>query len=263
MTDLSPEAEDLLRRARESFSPDQARIVAVRAALAARLGPSLPATGSAGGSVAKVGGISTAAKIVAVGALVVAVAAGARMMATPTRGQRTLASTSPAIRSPSGRARELASAEPALPHELPSVSVDDLPAARPDPAASGRAPLTARRSRDALEPRPPAVQPPEATATTAADTALGGEVSLLRAAHVALERGDAAGALALLDRYARTYPGGTLEEESLATRALTLCALGRAGEARGAARRLEGLAPRSPHLARVRASCAGDGDRPE
>jgi hypothetical protein len=89
------------------------------------------------------------------------------------------------------------------------------------------------------------------------DTALREEVSFLRAAHLALDRGDATRALGLLDRYADAYPRGTLEEESLATRALSLCALARVAAAKDVARRLESLAPRSPYLTRVRASCAG------
>jgi hypothetical protein len=87
------------------------------------------------------------------------------------------------------------------------------------------------------------------------DGSLPAELSLLRSARAALEGGDASGALTLLDSYARSYPHGTLQEEMLASRVLALCALGRVEEARGSARRLELIAPRSLHLAQVRASC--------
>jgi hypothetical protein len=82
---------------------------------------------------------------------------------------------------------------------------------------------------------------------------------LLRSARAAIDRGDAASALRLLDQYRAQHPKGTLRQEELANRVLALCALGNKAAARTAAAELERQAPDSPHLARVRGSCAGPG----
>jgi hypothetical protein len=137
------------------------------------------------------------------------------------------------VRSRAGERTPARSAAPIVLDEAP-----DLPAA---PRASSPSP----------------VEPPR----RAPDT-LGGEVSVLRDARVALERGDARKALNLLDRHAALHPRGALVEEQLAARALSLCALGRAAEARSVSARLERLAPRSPHLPRIRASCTEGKPRP-
>jgi uncharacterized protein HemY len=81
------------------------------------------------------------------------------------------------------------------------------------------------------------------------------EVNLLRSARVALDRGDGAQALRLLDAHEARFQRGTLYEERLASRVLALCAVGRIDAARKTAQELERAAPRSPHLPRVRASC--------
>jgi hypothetical protein len=330
MSDLSPKAEELLKRARESFSPDEARVAALRAAVGARLGPSLPSKGPAEGAAAKVAGIGTATKLAGVGVLLVASAVGVRMLAGRTHGEPPLTAAPSASLAAKSISCEPPRAEPRQPQEPPSISVGDLPSAQPDPIATGRTILPASPShgRVAVEkgaavvsmssatlaraspPSPPrevspaepeaqpgpasvsdapgsgrgaagatanalappshgndgAAEPAVASAPTAAaprpaDAALGEEIGLLRAARHALDGGDAAGALTLLDRYERAYPSGTLQEESLATRALTLCALGLVASAKDVARRLEATAPRSPHLVRVRASCAGDNTR--
>ena len=329
MSDLSPQAEELLKQARESFSPDEARIAALRVAVGAKVGPSLPSKGPAeGGAAAKVAGIGTATKLAGVGVLLVASAVGVRTLAVRTHGEPLGAAMPPASLTAMSISSEPPHAEPPQPREPPSISVGDLPPARPDPIAAGRTippasplhgsvaaekcaavvsmssttlvragppspprevtravpeaqrePATAsdalgsrRAAAMATATAPPSqgtevvAEPAAASVPTVAeprpaDAALSEEVALLRAARRALDGGDAAGALTLLDRYARAYPSGTMEEESLATRALTLCALGRVVAAKEAARRLEAIAPRSPHLVRVGASCAGDNIR--
>jgi hypothetical protein len=82
------------------------------------------------------------------------------------------------------------------------------------------------------------------------------ELSVLRKARGAIERGSALLAISLLDEYGALFPNGVLRQEELATRALALCAIGRAVEARQAARALARIAPRSPHLIRLADSCA-------
>ncbi len=330
MSDLSPQAEELLKRARESFSPDEARIAALRAAVGAKLDPSLPSKGAAEGAAAKVAGVGTATKLAGVGLLLVVSAVGARLLAGRAHGEPPVATMPSASLTATSISPEPPRAEPRQAQEPPSISVADLPSARPDPIPTGRTILRASPLRGsvavdkgapfvstssttlvrasppsasreaspampeaqrglasvsdapssaqgaatvtAIAPAPPSrgsdivaepavVAVPTAAAPRPVDAALGEEVALLRAAHRALDGGNAAGALTLLDRYARAYPSGTMEEESLATRALTLCALGRVVAAQDAARRLEAIAPRSPHLVRVRASCAGDNTR--
>jgi outer membrane protein assembly factor BamD (BamD/ComL family) len=83
------------------------------------------------------------------------------------------------------------------------------------------------------------------------------ETALLRQAHAAIESGDGARALALLDQHARTYPSGALGEERDAARVFALCAASRAAEARREADRFLATHPRSPLAPRVRASCGG------
>lgn len=82
------------------------------------------------------------------------------------------------------------------------------------------------------------------------------EAALLRAAHAALARGDAAGALDRLEVHAARFPSGSLVEERRAARVLALCAAGRAVEARAAAATFLAASPRSPLAAQVRRACA-------
>src|SRR5262249_27210808 len=86
--------------------------------------------------------------------------------------------------------------------------------------------------------------------------ALALEIALLRDARAALQRHDARKALALTEEYAERFANGTMRQEQIATRALALCALGRRADAIAAKRELERIAPRSPHLMQLRASCA-------
>jgi hypothetical protein len=92
--------------------------------------------------------------------------------------------------------------------------------------------------------------------STASRDTLAQELALLRSARAALDRGAAADALVALDLHTVRYPTGTLRQERLLTRVLALCALGRQPEARASAQQLATIAPSSPHLARLRTSCA-------
>jgi hypothetical protein len=107
------------------------------------------------------------------------------------------------------------------------------------------------------EPAPARSRPPSAPPLPAPipDT-LARELALLRAARTALDRGAPADALAALDLHTVRFPEGTLRQERLLTRVLALCALGRTSEARASAQQLAAIAPSSPHLARLRSTCA-------
>ena len=59
-----------------------------------------------------------------------------------------------------------------------------------------------------------------------------------------------------LDAFEETCPEGTLTEERLATRSITLCGAGRADEGRAQLALLESHNASSPALARVRQACA-------
>jgi hypothetical protein len=81
------------------------------------------------------------------------------------------------------------------------------------------------------------------------------EARQLAAVHEALREGDHTLALTRLEAMDRR-PGGVLGEERLVARVLSLCGLARVGEAEAIARRVESVAPESPLLPRLGASCA-------
>jgi hypothetical protein len=165
--------------------------------------------------------------------------------------------------------------------EAPRVSppVADASAAAPASVAAPSPPLhTARgaraRSEEAIPtavPGAPPNAPPNAppshapsavlaaseppAAPSAGPDTLVAETRRLREAHAALQGGDGARALALLEE--QSAGGPQLREERAAGRILALCSLGRTDEARAAASRFLAESPRSPLAGRVRASCAG------
>ncbi|HVY28259.1 MAG TPA: hypothetical protein VHB79_17000 [Polyangiaceae bacterium] len=81
------------------------------------------------------------------------------------------------------------------------------------------------------------------------------EVALLSKAQAALSRGRPQEALEALSEHAQRFPRGALTEERAATKARTLCALGRRQEAEGELKYIEKLNPTSAYLARARESC--------
>ena len=82
------------------------------------------------------------------------------------------------------------------------------------------------------------------------------ETKLLAAAHAELSRGNAAGALALLDQHAAKFPRGALAPERRAARAMALCKMGRAGDGRSEADALYGPGSKSPLAEKIRRACA-------
>lgn len=102
----------------------------------------------------------------------------------------------------------------------------------------------------------PGTDPGAAAADSApqADT-LPEENKLLAAAHAALARGDAAGALALLDEHATRFPRGALAPERRAARAMALCKQGRSADGRREADALYGADSKSPLAEKIRRAC--------
>jgi outer membrane protein assembly factor BamD (BamD/ComL family) len=96
---------------------------------------------------------------------------------------------------------------------------------------------------------------PVAKLAPSEESTLEKELLLLRDAKSALDRGDSAKALSVLDQHEKTYPDGVLAEERGATRVLALCAAGRTQDAKLSARDFLAKYPRSPSAVRVRASC--------
>lgn len=81
------------------------------------------------------------------------------------------------------------------------------------------------------------------------------EIELLRAAQVALQKGDSRRALSALNKHRRLFPGGMLRQEREAARAVALCELGRYDQGRQVAKRLLVDSPRSPLAQRIARSC--------
>jgi hypothetical protein len=81
------------------------------------------------------------------------------------------------------------------------------------------------------------------------------EVAMIEGARAALERGDEARALVILDAHAREFPHGVLAEEQWALRARALCESGNFAAGRDAVRRLAARSPGSPHLQASSAAC--------
>jgi len=131
--------------------------------------------------------------------------------------------------------------------EKPEVAKPAPPVpAEPAPSANPMAPPAAKRP-VAMTKAPP----------TAEDT-LEEETRRLREAHGALNGGDPARALELLDAQSADFASGQLREERAAARALALCKLGATDHAVEEARRFLRDNPRSPLADRVRAACAID-----
>lgn len=110
-----------------------------------------------------------------------------------------------------------------------------------------------------VPPPEPAANPPEVAVAPvrkpSASDRFAEEVAMLSRATSALRAGKPAEALGLLDAHRQKFPGSRLGEEERAARAQALCALGNTAAAATEISRLERVAPQSPHLARVKRAC--------
>ncbi len=294
MTDLTPDDEALLQRARDADAPTAEDHARVRRKIALQLGAAIGVsttsgsatgagvgTGVVAGSTA-VAGSGLVVKVVAAVAVVAALGGGAagvnhwRKAATaapasatataPATGTGTVTATAtatataiataPAIRAPVDPPPVESS--PPLAIVTPSATVRARDVA-PSPIVREWTDVPASTATAASLPPAPATAdvPAPTTALPAGPTTLDAEADLLRRADAARKSGDAAGALALLEQHRARYPNGILVEEREAERIVVLCALGRTDEARAAAARFLRDHPRSPQAARVRASCGG------
>jgi tetratricopeptide (TPR) repeat protein len=226
MNEMSHEANQLVHAGREAFRPtdaDRARVLAAVAG-AATLSVGVAAAATAQRSWGLLG-LGSAARVAAL-ALPVAAAGAYFLQVAEEPPAKVLAPLPAAVASARSKPVAYAAEEPAAPlASEPSVSVS-----------------------------------PERSAAVVGDAVKPGnqirqEVALLSQAQTALSRGRPQEALDALAEHAARFPRGALIEERLATRARTLCALGRMREAEAELKRLEKLNRTSAYLARARESC--------
>jgi hypothetical protein len=231
MKELSRDASVLVNAGRQAFEPTEADRVRLMAALtgAATLSVGMGAATGAqrlwNGIVNLTGAVRWAAVAVPVAA---AGAIGLHALQTsPAKEPARLSAIRPAAAIASAAPR---SAIPVLEQPAPKLASEPSAEAAPERSA---API----------------------AETKRDNEIRQEVALLSKAQAALSRGRPQEALAALAEHAQRFPRGVLTEERVATRARTLCALGRVQEAQTELKRMQKLNPSSAYLARARESC--------
>jgi len=273
MSELTPDDESLLDRARRGLEPtpaDRARgkarlMATIGVGVGAAAGASTVATSAGAGTalVAGAGATSGTVSLLMKILVVVAVAGGlagttVAVVRSPreSRAIPTDAVASPVVQAeppPPPLAPAGDPASTAAPLARPPITLPAPTLASPSPRTFVRAPASkpAERATKA-EPSPPV---PLSTPPAAGPASVAAEAELLREADEAVKAGDPTRALALLDRHAASYPNAILTEEREAERVVVLCALGRSAEARAAGAAFLASHPRSPMTARVRASC--------
>jgi hypothetical protein len=229
-SNLSPETEEILRRAREGERMPSAHKRRLKGAVLARIAFTGTATLAAGQATAKVGGFSLASSLAAKTVVGVAIlgslGAGGYLALRPAR-QPAPAVTRPAL--------------------APRVEAPPVEVVVEEPVAiEATVPAPAPRHRPAVRRAPPPPPPP------AAD--LAEETRLLRDADKALRAGSTAKAIALLDEHAARFPKGALAPERAAERLIVSCELGVAD--RGRVDQFLASRGASPLAARVRRACA-------
>jgi hypothetical protein len=232
MKEMSPEASELVNAGRQAFRPTEADRARLMAAVtgAATLSAGMTRRAGTQPSFKRIVRATYAAGLLAVA--LPAAAAGVYWLHEPAEEVVQPALTvhqPPAVVAPS-------SAKPTLRVAPPPLEPQIAPS---EPSA----PLSPERSGGAVGESP---KPANEIST---------EVALLSKAQAALSRGRPQEALAAIAEHARRFPRGVLAEERAATRARTLCALGRTQEAASDLKRIEKLNPTSPYLARARESC--------
>jgi len=231
MNGMSPEANQLINAGREAFRPTESDRARMMAALTGAATLSVGAVIAAGAhrAFSAIFGAAHAARVLAV--VLPVAAAGAYMLHE--------SGSSPAVVQAGPPAPQQSVV---LPKPAPAVVQSSQPSTVESPS----------------EPSAPAA--PERAGPTLAEPSKPGkeirqEVALLSKAQAALSRGRPQEALEALSEHAQRFPRGVLSEERSATRARTLCALGRTRDAAAELKRIETLNPTSAYLARARESC--------
>jgi hypothetical protein len=278
MSQLDPQAKDLIGLAREGEGPSEAERSRLRGAVLARVGAGVAilsaASGTASATTTAAGGsvALSFAKVVVAIALVGAVGAGGYVTVS---GHRTKAATITVPVSPPATAPvtiaapgPVVSPSPPLPGRAgsPRESSADTEEAHsehtaPAPAAASSQILPATGADSTpLAPTKTATRPTTTDqAAVVPNRSLDEETRALRSAIADLRDGHAEGALAAIDAQESRFPGGALAEERAEARIVTLCALGRNDEAHADASRFLRAHPNSLLAGRVLASCGGSG----
>ena len=218
VSDLGPEAQQLIQAGRSALRPSVADRERIAAALRARGGlfaePALAAT-------ARVGWTQVSATVVGLGAVGLLVAAGALHGA-------------------------------AAPTPAAALAPAPVSAPRAPALAAGVHPQGATESSPKVEARHAAEAKPKRAVSKPPADRLSEEVEVLSRAQTEMHAGRFGAALTLLEQHARSIPRGKLAPERRAARVRALCALGQRTEADA---ELTRLAPGSLHEARAREAC--------
>jgi hypothetical protein len=235
MKPMGTEANQLISAGRQAFRPTEADRARLMASLAGTATLSIGAAVAADAAQRSLGGIFNL--VPAARLLVVALPlAAAGAYGWHSAGQSsTKMPTAPSVHQPAVVAAPRSAEPPAPPSDAQTVEQPIEPSAPALPERGPAAPVG--------EPSKPGNE-------------IRQEVALLSKAQAALSRGRPQEALDALSEHAQRFPRGVLTEERVATRARTLCALGRRQEAETELARIEKLNPTSAYLARARESCA-------
>lgn len=260
MTDLGPDAMDLLRLAEGADEPSPADEARIRGKLAMQFGVAtgvaiLATSKTAAGATTAAGGVGAGAATtaaatslgvfgkVAIGVAVVGALGGGTAYVT-TRDRNPVASQGVvAAVAPSSQGAVAATAPFAMAQQ-PGVPVASAELA-PLPIASAPSSNVAPHRIAEQKTDVPKVE----------GDPLVVELALMHDAQAALGRGDAQLALAKVAEHQKQFPRGSLAPEREGTRVLALCAAGRTTEAKSAGKVFLGTYGKSPLAERVRHSC--------
>lgn len=260
MSELGPEAREILRNGREGDDPSPADRARIHSALMAAI--------AAGAATTVAGQASAATTNVGLPASVGAAKPIATSIIGTVFGKSVLilflgaAGTGALLAWPSSNPSQA----PAEPRVMANPAVSNVEAVLPAPPAvlpepppekPTDAPANALPPVFSAKPLPVRAAPSAPNAKTTEETAdsLIAETQRLREAHGALREGDPEKALALLSEQAAEVEGQKLREERAAARVLALCKLGRVDEANAEAAAFLAQNPRSPLADRVRNAC--------
>ncbi len=253
MSDLSPQAQALIEAGR-SEAPSAATKLQIKAKVLAEVGGAA-AAGAGGATSASAAGAGGAFKLLATGALVLGLSAGALMYNGGSEPEPEADPSTP-----------VASVDPAPvlvePAPLPPAQVE---ISEPQPEAVPAAPVPASKvARRAVrsptrrtKAMPVATEPAKTTRAAPVDAMrLAREARVLKQVRRALRDGAFEQVLKLAQAHEAEFPEGALRVERLAAQALAHCALGAPDIAQRHRAALAAAAPASAHLRRIDAACA-------
>lgn len=258
MSDLGPDAKELIEQVGDRDGPSRADRERVRRLVSASLAAASTAATSASLAAGAAGSVGTSlAKSIGVAQIALWVGVGSAVgaaVATPVL----LSDSAPSGPAPSSRAAPLAP----LPRTPAPVAVAKGPASAeaPAPDAGAETPQAAPAQAPPPKPAPAPVEPASTAAfpepvPAVAEGGLRAETRVLEEAQRARAGGRPDEALRILGTYGMRFPGGVLRSESLVMRVLCLCELGRHAEAQELAEELVRLHPESPLVPRLSRSC--------